>query len=81
LNNFWHLSAARVYPVTKTISIDLFKNLPIIHPHDKAEGLALLPGNILTILNNDDFGVVDSGSNTFAAKTLPLTNKVDHNTI
>jgi len=81
LNNIRDLSTAYVAPVTKTISRDLLKDLPIIHPHDKAEGLALLPGTILTILNNDDFGVVDSGSNTFTAKTLPLTNKVDHNTI
>jgi len=81
LNNLSGLTTAGVTPVTKTLTIDLLKDLPTIYPHDKAEGLALLPGNILAISNDDDFGVVDNGSNTFASKILPATNKVDHNTI
>jgi hypothetical protein len=81
LNNASGLSAAGITPVTKTLVVDLLKDLPNVYPHDKAEGLTLLPGNILAISNDDDFGVVDNGSNTFAAKILPATNKVDHNTI
>ncbi len=81
LNNLSGLTTAGITPVSKTLVLDLIKDLPSVYPHDKAEGLALLPGNILTISNDDDFGVVDNGSNTFAAKILPATNKVDHNTI
>lgn len=75
------LQGAGITPVTKTLVLDLLKDLPAVYPHDKAEGLALLPGNILAISNDDDFGVVDNGSNTFAQKILPLTGKVDHNSI
>ncbi|WP_342648686.1 esterase-like activity of phytase family protein [Mucilaginibacter sp. CSA2-8R] len=81
LNNLSGLTTAGITPVSKTLVLDLLKDLPNVYPHDKAEGLALLPGNILAISNDDDFGVVDNGSNTFAAKILPATNKVDHNTI
>lgn len=79
LNNAAGLSAAGVVPVTKTLVLDLLKDLPKVYPHDKAEGLALLPGNILVISNDDDFGVVDNGASGFAQKILPLTNAVDRN--
>jgi hypothetical protein len=79
LNNAAGLQTAGINPVTKTQVLDLLKDLPAIYPHDKAEGLALLPGNILVISNDDDFGVVDNGNSGFAAKILPLTNQVDHN--
>lgn len=76
-----NLQTAGITPVTKTLVLDLLKDLPTVYPHDKAEGITLLPGNILAISNDDDFGVVDNGSNTFAQKILPATNKVDHNSI
>lgn len=79
LNNAAGLQAAGVTPVTKILVLDLLKDLPAVYPHDKAEGLALLPGNILVISNDDDFGVVDNGNSGFAVKTLPLTNSVDRN--
>ena len=79
LNNAAGLQAAGVTPVTKTPVLDLLKDLPAVYPHDKAEGLALLPGNILVISNDDDFGVIDNGNSGFAVKTLPLTNLVDRN--
>ena len=79
LNNLAGLQTAGVVPVTKTLVLDLLKDLPTVYPHDKAEGLALLPGNILVISNDDDFGVVDNGASGFAAKILPLTNAVDRN--
>jgi hypothetical protein len=75
LNNQSRLATAGITPVTKTLLIDLLKDLPTIYPHDKAEGLALLPGNILAISNDDDFGVVDNGSNTFAARYYLLRIK------
>jgi hypothetical protein len=79
LNNATGLQAASITPVTKTPVLDLLKDLPAVYPHDKAEGLALLPGNILVISNDDDFGVIDNGNSGFAVKTLPLTNLVDRN--
>ncbi|GAB2694814.1 esterase-like activity of phytase family protein [Mucilaginibacter koreensis] len=79
LNDAAGLQTAGIAPVSKTLVLDLLKDLPKVYPHDKAEGLALLPGNILVISNDDDFGVVDNGANAFAAKILPATNSVDHN--
>lgn len=79
LNNQAGLTAAGIAPVSKTLVLDLLKDLPSVYPHDKAEGLALLPGNILVISNDDDFGVVDNGASGFAQKILPLTKAVDRN--
>lgn len=79
LTNTAGLTAAGVVPVTKTLTLDLLKDLPNVYPHDKAEGLAILPGNILVISNDDDFGVVDNGASGFAQKILPLTKSVDKN--
>lgn len=81
LNNLAGLQGVGITPVSKTLVLDLLKDLPTVYPHDKAEGLALLPGNILAISNDDDFGVLDNGKGGFAAKILPATNKVDHNSI
>lgn len=79
LNDLAGLQAAGIAAVTKTVVLDLLKDLPNIYPHDKAEGLAILPGNILVISNDDDFGVTDNGASGFMAKILPSTNTVDHN--
>lgn len=79
LNNLAGLTSAGITPVTKTLVLDLLKDLPSVYPHDKAEGLALLPGNILVISNDDDFGVVDNGASGFAQKMVPLTKSVDRN--
>ena len=75
------LSAAGVVPVTKTLVLDLLKDISPVYPHDKAEGLALIGNDRLAISNDDDFGVVDNGSNGFAPKILPATGKVDVNRI
>jgi hypothetical protein len=79
LNNLAGLQGAGITPVAKTLVLDLLKDLSAVYPHDKAEGLALLPGNLLVISNDDDFGVVDNGASGFAQKMLPLTNAVDRN--
>jgi hypothetical protein len=79
LNDLAGLTAAGIKPVTKTLVVDLLKDLPSIYPHDKAEGLALINGNILVVSNDDDFGVVDNGSSGFLQKILPFTNSVDKN--
>jgi hypothetical protein len=79
LNNVAGLTGAGIIPVTKTLTLDLLKDLPNVYPHDKAEGMSILPGNILVISNDDDFGVVDNGASGFAQKILPLTKSVDKN--
>ncbi|ACU61717.1 esterase-like activity of phytase family protein [Chitinophaga pinensis] len=78
LNDVSGLQGAGITPVTKTLVLDLLKDLSIVYPHDKAEGLALLPGNILVISNDDDFGVVDNGASGFSQKILTL-GSVDRN--
>lgn len=78
LNDLAGLQGAGISPVTKTVVIDLLKDLPVVYPHDKAEGLALLPGNILVISNDDDFGVVDNGASGFSQKLLP-SGSIDRN--
>ncbi|AYL94911.1 esterase-like activity of phytase family protein [Mucilaginibacter celer] len=81
LNDITGLQSAGIVPVTKTQVLDLLTDIKPVYPHDKAEGLTLLPGNILAISNDDDFGVVDNGANGFATKILPATNSVDRNRI
>jgi hypothetical protein len=78
LNDQAGLQSAGITPVTKTVVLDLLKDLPTVYPHDKAEGLALLPGNILVISNDDDFGVVDNGASGFSQKIL-TSGSVDRN--
>jgi hypothetical protein len=81
LTNLAGVQAAGIVPVTKTLVLDLLKDLQTVYPHDKAEGITLLKGNILAISNDDDFGVVDNGLNGFTQKILPATKAVDHNRI
>jgi len=73
------LTTAGITPVTKTLVLDLLKDLPTVYPHDKAEGITVIKGNILVISNDDDFGVVDNGASGFAQKLLPASNTIDHN--
>jgi hypothetical protein len=73
------IQAAGIVPVSKTVVLDLLKDLPTIYPHDKAEGMTLVNGNTLVISNDDDFGVIPGDKGSFAAKILPSTNKVDRN--
>ncbi len=75
------LTAAGVVPVTKTLVLDLLKDISPVYPHDKAEGIALIGNDRLAISNDDDFGVLDNGANGFAPKILPATGKVDVNRI
>lgn len=81
LKNQAGLTTAGVVPVTKTLVLDLLTGISPVYPHDKAEGLTLIGNDLLAISNDDDFGVVDNGSNGFAPKILPATGKVDVNRI
>lgn len=73
------LQTAGIVPVSKTVVLDLLKDLPSVYPHDKAEGMALVNGNMLVISNDDDFGVIPGDKGSFAPKILPATNTVDRN--
>ncbi|MFD1142170.1 esterase-like activity of phytase family protein [Larkinella insperata] len=81
LKNKAGLESAGIVPVAKTLVFDLLTEISPIYPHDKAEGIALLGGNRLAIANDDDFGVVDNGLNSFMNKILPATGTVDRNRI
>jgi hypothetical protein len=59
--------------------LDLATELPLVYPHDKAEGLALLSPTLLAVSNDDDFGI--GGLGTYIAKILPATGQVDSNKI
>jgi hypothetical protein len=48
------LTAAGVVAVSKTLRVDL---VAAGFPHDKAEGMALGPGNMLFVTDDDDFGI------------------------
>jgi hypothetical protein len=67
------LSAA-VKPVSKKMVIDL---LVLGYPHDKPEGLALAPGGVLFVSNDDDFGIVAKEGGGLTQKILPLTRQRD----
>jgi len=68
------LGAAGVVPVTKTLRVDL---AAAGFPHDKAEGLALGPGGMLLVTNDDDFGITTGALGVMLQKLLPVTNLVD----
>ncbi len=73
------LQANGIVPVTKSLVLDLATELPLVYPHDKAEGLALLSPTLLAVSNDDDFGI--GGLGTYIAKILPATGQVDSNKI
>ncbi|AYQ33896.1 hypothetical protein [Runella sp. SP2] len=61
--------------------VDLLTQISPIYPHDKPEGVAILSNTLIAVSNDDDFGVVDNGQNSFTTKILPATRKVDKNRI
>jgi len=67
------LAAAGFVPVTKKLAVDL---VALGYPHDKPEGLALAPGGMLFVVNDDDFGVV-SQDGGLGQKILPTTGRPD----
>ena len=68
------LAAAGVVPVSKTLRVDL---VAAGFPHDKAEGLALGPGNMLFVTDDDDFGITTGAIGVMIQKLLPSTNVPD----
>lgn len=75
------LAAVGIAPVTKSLVFDLLTQISPVYPHDKAEGIAILSNTLIAVSNDDDFGVVDNGQNSFTTKILPATGKVDMNRI
>jgi len=71
------LLAAGVVPVTKSLRVDL---VALGYPHDKPEGLALAPGGMLFVVNDDDFAVAQAGGNLIQ-KVLPPTSEPDRVTV
>lgn len=70
------LQSNHVQAVTKTLVVDLLQAVPN-YPHDKPEGLIIVKNNLLAIVNDDDFGIVDDGAGNYKAKILPATGQVD----
>jgi hypothetical protein len=68
------LTAAGVAPVSKTLRVDL---VVAGFPHDKAEGMALGPGNMLFVTDDDDFGITTGAIGQLIQKILPQTNLPD----
>ena len=48
------LTTVGIMPVSKTLRLDL---VAAGFAHDKAEGMALGPGNMLFVTDDDDFGI------------------------
>lgn len=69
------LAAAGIVTARKTLSVDLAS---IGYPHDKAEGLALAPGGMLFVSNDDDFGIFSPVVGTLSQKLLPSSGVVDY---
>lgn len=71
-NTWEELTTAKIIPVTKTLAVDVFKNLGN-YPHDKLEGIWLINSSTIGIINDDDFGVWSDATNKIKAKTLSPT--------
>ena len=68
------LTTAGVVPVSKTLRVDL---VAAGFPHDKAEGMALGPGNMLFVTDDDDFGITTGAIGQMIQKLLPVSNVPD----
>jgi hypothetical protein len=62
------LEAAGIRPVRKTLRVDL---LALGYPHDKPEGLALAPGGMLFVVNDDDFSIFQVGGQLVQKRLAP----------
>ncbi len=73
------LAARNILPVTKSLAVDIIRDIPG-YSHDKAEGLAIMDGNILAIVNDDDFGALETEDGGFRPK-LNGQGEVDHSVV
>lgn len=72
-NTWEQLATAGIAPVKKTLAVDLVAALGD-YPHDKLEGIWLINGNTLGVLNDDDFAVWSDATKKIRQKTLSPTN-------
>ncbi len=73
------LAQQNISPVTKTLAVDIIRDIPG-YSHDKAEGMAIIDGNILAIVNDDDFSAIDTEDGGFRPK-LNSKGEVDHGVV
>lgn len=78
-NNWAELETAGIKPVSKSLVVDLVKE--ISYEHDKFEGIIYLGNNKIAVFNDDDFAVNVDASNNLIQKILPKTGKVDNGTM
>jgi len=74
------LAANGITPVTKTLISDLMKDIAVVYPHDKAEGLAIINSTMIAVSNDDDFGITGANQ-VYQQKILTATGQVDRNGI
>ncbi|MPR35109.1 esterase-like activity of phytase family protein [Salmonirosea aquatica] len=71
-NSWDQLAAAGIVPVQKTLAVDLITALGD-YPHDKLEGMWLIDGSTLGVINDDDFAVWSDPILKIKQKTLSPT--------
>lgn len=77
--NTWdELMTANITPVNKVLAVDVIKQLGN-YPHEKMEGIWVINGTTIGILNDDDFAV--TGTDVLNQKILPGTSDIDQNTL
>ncbi len=72
-NTWAELTAANILPVEKTLAVDMITALGN-YPHDKMEGLWLIDGQKLGVINDDDCGIWSDPSNKIMRKSLSPNN-------
>lgn len=72
-NTWAELTAANIFPVQKTLAVDLVVALGD-YPHDKLEGIWLIDNSTIGVVNDDDFAIWSDPVNKIKQKTLSPTN-------
>ncbi|CCH56200.1 hypothetical protein BN8_05520 [Fibrisoma limi BUZ 3] len=78
LKTLANLQTNGITPVSKQLVLDLATDVTPVYPHDKAEGIALIGAQTLAISNDDDFGILGTG--TYIQKLL-ANGTVDRNRV
>ena len=69
-NSWEELEAAGIHPVSKTLVVDVQKQMDF--PHEKFEGMWVADnGKTLWIINDDDFGIDSQDDKYIVPKRLP----------
>jgi hypothetical protein len=71
-------TAAGITVAAKTLAFDLL-TLEGGYPHDKPEGLVVIGGRILAVVNDDDFGIDSDAQGRLVPKMIPRVDTVDRN--